>query len=119
MSNTDEMLYEHCKAIAMELDELEANGFWTEETDDEESTFYLDDNFGVDYVWRLGVGLMGVRILVAFGGPNIWIDTFEGYVHGYWGGEEKYPLSQSVIDAINDIYMDNAGEVIYMDSKNV
>lgn len=119
MSNTDNMLYEYCKVIAEELDELEDSGFWTEETEDEESQFYLDDNYGIDYVWRLGIGLMGVRILVACGGPNIWIDTFEGYVHGYWGGEAKYPLRQSVIDAINDIFMDIAGEQIYMDSTNL
>jgi hypothetical protein len=30
---------------------------------------------------------LGARILVAFGGPNIWIDTRKGLVEGYWWGD--------------------------------
>lgn len=115
MSNTDQMLYEQCKDIAETLEKLEPNGFWTEETEDEESEFYFDDVYNVDYVWRHRVGLIGVRIMVAFGGPNIWVDTFEGYVCGYWGGEAKYPLSYKVCDAINDYYREYAAENIYAD----
>lgn len=115
MSNTDQMLYNYCKEIAEELEKFEPNGFWTKETEDEESEFYFDDNYNIDYFWRLNVGLLGVRIMVAYGGPNIWVDTVEGYVHGYWGGEAKYPLSYKVCDAINDYYREYAAENIYAD----
>lgn len=115
MSNTDQMLYNQCKQIAEELEKLEPNGFWTEETEDEESEFYFDDNYNIDYFWYRNVGLLGVRIMVAYGGPNIWVDTVKGYVHGYWGGEVKYPLSYKVCDAINDYYREYAAENIYAD----
>lgn len=49
-------------------------------------------------VFRLGVldinwildsnrELKGARLLVAFGGPNIWIDTIKGTVEGVWWGD--------------------------------
>lgn len=31
---------------------------------------------------------LGAHILVAFGGPNIWINTMDKCVEGYWGGDE-------------------------------
>lgn len=65
----------------------------------------------------MGVGLIGVRILVAFGGPNIYIDTFDGAVRGYWGGTQSYPLSDNVVDTINDYFEDCAAENIYFDSN--
>lgn len=65
-----------------------------------------------------GVGLIGVRILVAFGGPNIYIDTFDGVVRGYWGGTQSYPLGYNVADTINDYFEDCSAENIYFDSHN-
>ena len=40
--------------------------------------YVLDDN--LDYV--------GSQLLVAFGGPNIWIDTQYKTVSGYWWGDD-------------------------------
>ena len=31
---------------------------------------------------------LGARVLVSFGGPNIWIDTRTCTVEGYWWGDE-------------------------------
>lgn len=116
MSNTDDMLYEQCKRISEELDELVDKYNNTDDCDD--FIEYIEDNFGIDYIWRMGVGLIGVRILVAFGGPNIYIDTFEGVIRGYWGGTQSYPLYDSVVDTINDYFEDCAAENIYFDSHN-
>ena len=49
---------------------------------------------------------LGARILVAFGGPNIWIDTRKGLVEGYWWGDscvmsyydDAMDLDSTVID---------------------
>lgn len=64
----------------------------------------------------MSVGLIGVRVLVAFGGPTIYIDTFDGVVRGYWGGTQSYPLNYNVVDTINDYFEDCAAENIYFDS---
>lgn len=114
MSNTDDMLYEQCKCISEELDELVDKYNNSDDCDD--FIEYVNDNFGIDYIWRMGVGLIGVRILVAFGGPTIYIDTFEGVVRGYWGGTQYYPLNYNVVDTINDYFEDCAAENIYFDS---
>jgi len=41
----------------------------------------------LDYEWLLydDKTLKGARILVSFGGPNIWINTVTAQVEGYWG----------------------------------
>ena len=47
---------------------------------------YLKD--ALDFRWIVSNELefLGARILVAFGGPNIWIDTFRKEVEGFWWG---------------------------------
>lgn len=32
----------------------------------------------------------GVRILLAFGGPNIWLDTELKELRGFWAGQEEH-----------------------------
>jgi hypothetical protein len=54
-----------------------------------EVKYVVDDNF--NYV--------GSQLLVAFGGPNIWIDTQHQQVKGYWWGD----------DYIKDYYEDKIG----------
>ena len=41
---------------------------------------------------------MGAEILVAGGGPTIWVDTFDKVVKGYWGG-----------DRVTEWFIDNIG----------
>ncbi len=49
---------------------------------------YLQDALDINYLVSSDLKVMqGARILVAFGGPNIWIDTAKGLVEGYWGGD--------------------------------
>lgn len=49
---------------------------------------YLSDALDIEYTVASDKRTMlGARILVAFGGPNIWIDTKRGEVEGYWGGD--------------------------------
>jgi len=53
---------------------------------------YLSDVLEIKYMTNdddEGAGeYLGARILVAFGGPNIWIDTTTRKVEGYWWGDE-------------------------------
>ena len=44
-----------------------------------------------------------VSIMIAFGGPNIYIDTKTGDVELYWWSESgRYPMRRETIDAINE-----------------
>lgn len=48
--------------------------------------FILEDNFGVDVTTSYPDGYFrGAIVMVAVGGPNVWIDTNDGYIKGSWG----------------------------------
>ena len=82
------------KAIIAELEGR--NTEWKTEsvTLDEDQTLYdigayeyLHDVLDIEYVVNSQHEYLGARVLVAFGGPNIWINTRTNEVQGYWGGD--------------------------------
>lgn len=105
MCDTKDVLYKNCKMISEELDEIADNGFWTKDDDGEDDEFYFDDTYNTDYVFRRGYDLIGVRVMVAFGGPNIYVDSYREEVVGYWGCDEvHYPIRRDVADRITDAF---------------
>jgi len=65
---------------------------WNEEGDlENEGEFsaydYLQDALDIEYVVNSKGEYLGARVLVAFGGPNIWVNTRTGMVDGYWCGD--------------------------------
>lgn len=45
-----------------------------------------------------------VRIMIACGGPNVYLDTNTGDVELYWWGDRaRYPLTRESIDALNEL----------------
>ena len=48
---------------------------------------YLQDALDIEYVCGSDKRYLGARVLVAFGGPNIWINTRTKQVEGYWRGD--------------------------------
>jgi len=69
---------------------------------------YISDALDFEFILSSDKTLIGARILVAFGGPDIWIDTKRGEVKGYWGGETArasfHDDPMSVADAISEIF---------------
>lgn len=45
---------------------------------------YMEDVLDINYLINSDKSYKGARLLVAFGGPNIWIDTANKQVEGYW-----------------------------------
>ena len=63
---------------------------------------YFDDVLDIEY--RIGSDreFRSVRLLVAYGGPNIYIDTCSRQVELYWWTDRaSFPLSDEVCDQIN------------------
>ena len=117
-SDSYKQLVKSCDDIADTLENIYEDGFVIENEGDEyDVQYYFDDDiYNLDYVWRRGYGLIGMRIMVACGGPNIWIDTMEGAVCGYWGTDVyKAYLTTACVDAINDYFAEYAKEAIYYD----
>lgn len=48
---------------------------------------YISDVLDVNWVLDSNREFKGARLLVAFGGPNIWINTDTQTVEGHWWGE--------------------------------
>jgi hypothetical protein len=49
----------------------------------------------------------GCRLLIAFGGPNIYIDTIAKEIQLYWGGEEETTwLPTEIADEIDTVMED-------------
>ena len=65
---------------------------------------YLQECYDVEY--RIGGDreYRSAEICLAWGGPNVYVDTAENAVKLFWGGErETYYISGSVSDEIDDI----------------
>jgi len=65
----------------MEID-AEANGY--DSTDIINGFDYLQDALDIQYIVDSNGEYLGARVLVAFGGPNIWIDTLNQRIEGAW-----------------------------------
>ena len=66
---------------------------------------YLDDVYNVEFrvSGKAADDLRSVQIMVACGGPNIYLDTASGNVELYWWGETaKWRMSMDSVDALND-----------------
>ena len=77
---------------------------------------FLADNYNVEYRVGQNLDLRSVSIMLACGGPNIWVDTDSGCVELYWGTEhEQYPISWGARQEIEDYFSDEFDErVSYM-----
>jgi len=51
---------------------------------------WLEDVLDVEWTVSRDGNFLGARILVAFGGPNIWVDTRRQTVEGFWWGDSAF-----------------------------
>ena len=69
---------------------------------------WLGDVYDVEYTIGSDKEYRGVRIMIACGGPDIYINTNSGDVELYWWGESaRYPMSSNAINMIDSIYEKN------------
>jgi hypothetical protein len=105
-TETDTKLSDHVKYIADKL----SNGFDDETNSDGEplSAFdYLQDALDIEYIVNSKKEYLGARVLVAFGGPNIWVNTRTKTVEGYWWADKATASFNDGIgldDALEELY---------------
>lgn len=64
---------------------------------------FLADALDVEYIVSSRREFRSVRVMVAYGGPTIYIDTDTGNVELYWWNERaRYALSSYALDAVNE-----------------
>lgn len=75
------------------VDEWEVLGMWD----------YFDDFLDIDYITNHKKEYKACRVLVAYGGPNIYIDTYSGAVELYWWSDRaRFPLRRDTMDQIDE-----------------
>lgn len=83
----------------------------TEESDPwEQVSFYdyFENALDIDYIVNSNKEYKACRIMVAYGGPNIYINTWERKVELYWWTESgSFWLSGDTCDAINELAEEN------------
>lgn len=73
-----------------------------EENDLEDLSNYITNSYDLEYTKTLQGDFRGCRLAIAFGDPNIYIDTQENRLEGYWGGTKFYKDFDSC-DVCNEI----------------
>jgi hypothetical protein len=81
-------LQNHVQSIAQNLSNPPFDE-WNEgrdiDSEGEYSAFdYLQDALDIEYIVNSKAEYLGARVLVAFGGPNIWVNTRTKTVEGHW-----------------------------------
>ena len=59
---------------------------------------WMESTYDIRYLVSSDKSFLGAEIMVAGGGPTIWVDTFDKLVKGYWGG-----------DRVTEPFIDNIG----------
>lgn len=80
-----------CRAV-FAIEEYEQLSIWD----------YMNDALDIRFVVSSRKEILAVKVLVAFGGPNIWIDTESRAVELYWWTDRaSYPISTSAANALD------------------
>ena len=67
--------------------------------------YFNDDIYNIDYVINSDKTFKGVILMVACGGPNIYIDTFRQLVRlHWWGSYADFPIYHEICDEIDAIF---------------
>lgn len=87
-----------CKIDIDDLDDLDGVTMWD----------YLEDNaLDIEYTINSDLSYKAARVLITFGGPNIYIDTNTSRVELYWGSSKAYAyIGYRTRDAIDAYFED-------------
>ena len=94
----EEQLRRMCKSIANSISEpREITDEETGEKREESAHDWMEGTYDIRYLVDREKRYLGAEILVAGGGPTIWVDLFEQEVQGYWGGDRvNVPFSDNL-----------------------
>lgn len=107
MSNTNQNLQNHVNDIARRISEADFNDVYDDGEEQVSAYDYLQDALDIEYIVSSKKEFLGARVLVAFGGPNIWVNTRTNTVEGHWWGESATAMFTDTIglnDALEELY---------------
>jgi len=78
-----EQLRRMCKNIAEEISAGNPEG-----KDSKTASAWMEDTYDIRYYVDREKRYLGAELMVAGGGPTIWVNTYTKQVEGYWGGDK-------------------------------
>jgi hypothetical protein len=95
-----EQLRRMCKNIAEEISAgpEQVNIHTGEDREEVTASKWMEDVYDIRYLVGSDKKYLGAQLMVAGGGPTIWVNTWTSEVEGYWGG-----------DRVTWAYQDNIG----------
>lgn len=112
----------HCQELAINLSNYYSGLYYKDENDDlqliedlpgdeqcdvEPVTLwdFFNDVYDIEYTISGDKSFRGVRVMIACGGPNIYINTNTGDIElNWWTESGRYAMDRDVIDAVNDYW---------------
>lgn len=103
MEDTRTMLRRYCENARDELTAACDNQRNGEE--DGDIYDYIADALDVEYRLNSRLELIGVKLYVALGGPNIWVDTYTRGIEGAWGADAwSTPLDSDICEELDQYF---------------
>lgn len=92
-----------CPNCGKVFEDAEACPYCEEDLEEQGVIDYFADALDIEYRIGSDKEYRSARIMIAYGGPNIYIDTQSGKVELYWWNEEGEAwIDDEVVDAINE-----------------
>ena len=93
----EEQLRRMCKDIADSISRPELITDEDGEKRQETASEWMEGTYDIRYYVNMDKCYLGAEILVAGGGPTIWVNTYTREVEGYWGGDKvREPFADSL-----------------------
>ena len=80
-----EQLRRMCKEIAEEISAGNPEG-----KDSKTASAWMEGTYDIRYYINRDKQYLGAEIMVAGGGPTVWVNTYTRQVEGYWGGDKVF-----------------------------
>ena len=86
----EEQLVRMCKNIADSITNPDPKFIGPEDEEPRQETAHdwMEGTYDIRYYVRQDKSYLGAEIMVAGGGPTIWVNTYTQQVEGYWGGDK-------------------------------
>ena len=80
----EEQLRRMCRSIAMDI----TDGLKIDDTSGQGTVSeWMEGVYDIRYLVDREKNYLGAQLMVAGGGPSIWVNTWTKEVEGYWGGD--------------------------------
>ena len=89
----EEQLRRMCKTIAEEISAGEPG-----EGRHKDASAWMEDVYDIRYIVDREKRYLGAELMVAGGGPTIWVDLWDKEVKGYWGSDR---ITEPFIDNLD------------------